>query len=204
MKKQIEKATDVSDTIIDPNDPICKQYNELINDITLMYEQISNIKHNVKKFYKNYVKQLSRFNKLKKPNAKPRKPTGFRTLADVPPSIIKLLELKNGEKSTRPRITKQIYDYIDQHKLHDKNDNRLIRVNNKLAEALQLTPEQAATINNTSNYRDENGLNFYNIQKHIARVYSNFKLDKPVVVQKQEESDEEEEIISLKKIKTKK
>jgi len=209
MVKNTEKQTDnISETFVNANDPILKQYKDILNDIVLVNEQVANIKHNIKKFYKIYVKQLAKFNKYKKPNNKPRKPTGFRTLADVPPSLIKLLELKSSEKSTRPRITKQIYDYIDKNRLHDKDDNRLIRVNKALADALQLTKEQADYINNTKNYRDENGLNFYNIQKHIAHVYSNFKnsqeQDNNVNDNNDVELSDDEKVIPLKTIKVNK
>ena len=111
-------------------------------------------------------KNLSRekLNKYKKPASKPRKPTGFRTMAEVPPKLVKLLELKQGEHSTRPRITKQIYDYIAKSGLYDKDDNRIIRVNKALIEAFDLTPEQVKKINSTTSDRDENGLNFYNLR----------------------------------------
>lgn len=209
MVKNIDtsfKDDNNSETFIDANDPIVKQYKDILNDIALVHEQLANIKNNIKKFYKVYSKQLIKFNKLKKPHSKPRKPTGFRTLADVPPTLVKLLQLKPGEKSTRPRITKQIYHYIEKNNLHDKEDNRIIHVNNYLRDALQLTDDEMNYINSTKDYRDAKGLNFYNIQKHIARVYSNYKNSSDIV--KVDNDDillsEEEKVIPLKNIKAKK
>ena len=88
---------------------------------------------------------------------------------------------------TRPDVTKKLYEYIDTNKLRSEEDKRIIRVNDGLSSAFKLTKEQVKTINASKSEKDANGLNFYNIQKYVAKLYqeTDETAAKKVVVQEE-------------------
>jgi hypothetical protein len=94
---------------------------------------------------------------------------------NLPPVLLvlkTLLNINDSEQVARPVITKKIYEYIDSNNLRDIADKRVLRVNDNLAKALSLTSQEVKVINASSSPKDKAGLNFYNIQKYIKKLYS--------------------------------
>ena len=147
------------------------EYNELQSELTKLQEQVSLCKNKLKKFYKLTCKEVSKATKNKKNNSK-RSPTGFDKPCDVPVSLKTLLNINDDEQVARPVITKKIYEYIDSNNLRDTTDKRVLRVNDSLAKALCLTSQEVKVINASTSPKDKSGLNFYNIQKYIKKMYS--------------------------------
>jgi hypothetical protein len=147
------------------------EYNELQSELTKLQEQVSLCKNKLKKFYKLTCKEVSKATKNKKNNSK-RSPTGFDKPCDVPVSLKTLLNINDNEQVARPVITKKIYEYIDSNNLRDTTDKRVLRVNDSLAKALCLTSQEVKVINASTSPKDKSGLNFYNIQKYIKKMYS--------------------------------
>ncbi len=147
------------------------EYNELQSELTKLQEQVSLCKNKLKKFYKITCKEVSKATKNKK-NSSKRSPTGFDKPCDVPLSLKTLLNIIDGEQIARPVITKKIYEYIDSNNLRDTTDKRVLRVNDSLAKALCLTSQEVKVINASTSPKDKSGLNFYNIQKYIKKMYS--------------------------------
>ena len=147
------------------------EYNELQNELTKLQEQVSLCKNRLKKFYKLTCKEVNKATKNKKNNSK-RSPTGFDKPCDVPLSLKTLLNINDGEQVARPVITKKIYEYIDSNNLRDSTDKRVLRVNDNLAKALSLTTQEVKIINTSTSPKDKSGLNFYNIQKYIKKMYT--------------------------------
>jgi|LauGreDrversion4_2_1035121.scaffolds.fasta_scaffold836035_1 hypothetical protein len=181
-------------------------YVELQNEISSIQERLSTLKSNLKKFHKTTSKQLVKMNKNKKNNGQPRSPTGFGKPCFVPSSLRNLLQLKEDECVTRPCVTKKLYGYIQTNSLYSSTDKRLIRVNDQLSTALQLTPQEVKDINNSSSVSDKQGLNFYNIQKYVARLYpkntntaSEVEVTKNIVVEA--ETSSKKQPLVLKKTK---
>lgn len=148
------------------------EYNELQSELTKLQEQVSLCKNRLKKFYKLTCKEVNKANKNKK-NSSKRSPTGFDKPCDVPLSLKTLLNINDGEQVARPVITKKIYEYIDSNNLRDTTDKRVLRVNDNLAKALNLTSQEVKVINASTSPKDKSGLNFYNIQKYIKKMYTN-------------------------------
>ncbi len=146
------------------------EYNELQSELTKLQEQVSLCKNKLKKFYKLTCKEVSKATKNKK-NSTKRSPTGFDKPCDVPSSLKTLLSIGEGEQVARPVITKKIYEYIDTNNLRDTTDKRVLRVNDSLAKALSLTSQEVKVINASTSPKDKSGLNFYNIQKYIKKLY---------------------------------
>jgi len=179
-------------------------YVELQNEISSIQERLSTLKSNLKKYHKNTTKQLVKMNKNKRNNGQPRLPTGFGKPCFVPSSLRSLLELKEDECVTRPSVTKKLYSYIQTNSLYSSTDKRLIRVNDQLSTALQLSPQEVKDINNSNSVSDKQGLNFYNIQKYVARLYpkntnSDVEVAKNIVVE--QESQNKKQPLIIKKTK---
>ena len=164
----VTEVTKVADSILDSEN----EYNELQNELTKLQEQVSLCKTKLKKFYKVTSREMNKIHKSKKNSIK-RSPTGFDKPTDVPASLKTLLNISDGEQVARPVITKKIYSYINDNNLRDTTDKRVLRVNDSLAHAFKLSSQEVKIINSSTSVKDESGLNFYNIQKYIKKLYLN-------------------------------
>jgi chromatin remodeling complex protein RSC6 len=179
-------------------------YVELQNEISSIQERLSTLKSNLKKFHKNTSKQIVKMSRNRKNNGQPRSPTGFGKPCFVPSSLRGLLQLKDDDCITRPSVTKKLYEYIETNSLYSETDKRLLRVNDQLSKALQLTVQEVKAINSSSSVSDKQGLNFYNIQKYVARLYpknvtSEVEVSKNIVVEL--DTTAKKQSINIKKTK---
>jgi chromatin remodeling complex protein RSC6 len=160
-----------------------KSYIELQDELSSIQERLSVLRSNLKKYYKLTNKQIQKVNKGKRQNTNPREPTGFGKPCFVPPTLRTLLKIGEDECVTRPTVTQKLYSYIKNNSLFDANDKRLLRVDENLSKALQLSPQEVKLINSkTSPYLpndnkdekkkvDKNAFSFFNIQKYVAKLY---------------------------------
>ena len=146
-------------------------YLELQNELSTIQERLTVLRANLKKHYKLTAKQMQKMNKGKRQNTNPRSPTGFGKPCFVPTTLRALLKLGEDECVTRPTVTQKLYSYIKDNSLFDANDKRLLRVNDSLSKALQLSAQEVKSINSSTSTKDKQGLNFYNIQRYVARLY---------------------------------
>jgi chromatin remodeling complex protein RSC6 len=159
-------------------------YLELQNELSAIQERLSILKINLKKHYKLTNKQIQKMNKSKRQNTNLREPTGFGKPCFVPPTLRTLLKIGENECVTRPAVTQKLYSYIKDNSLFDANDKRLLRVNDSLSKALQLSPQEVKYINSSSSpylpnddkekkkrQIDKNAFSFFNIQKYVAKLY---------------------------------
>ena len=169
---QETKATVVSEPEVETKDNLTyTSYLELQNELSAIQERLSVLRANLKKHYKLTSKQIQKMNKGKRQNTNPRSPTGFGKPCFVPSTLRTLLKLGDEECVTRPTVTQKLYSYIKDNSLFDTNDKRLLRVNDSLSKALQLSAQEVKSINSSTSTKDKQGLNFYNIQKYVARLY---------------------------------
>ena len=146
-------------------------YLELQDELSSIQERLSVLRASLKKHYKLTTKQMQKMNKGKRHNTNPRTPTGFGKPCFVPLTLRSLLKLGEDECVTRPTVTQKLYSYIKDNSLFDANDKRLLRVNDSLSKALQLSAQEVKSINSSTSTKDKQGLNFYNIQRYVARLY---------------------------------
>jgi hypothetical protein len=147
------------------------QYLELQTQVSSAQDMLTALKNNLKRFHKVAERQIAKLSKNKRHHNQNRTPTGFGKARAVPAAIITLLGLESGAEMTRPDVTKKLYEYIDSNKLRSDEDKRIIRVNDGLTNAFKLTKDQVKSINASKSEKDANGLNFYNIQKFVAKLY---------------------------------
>ncbi len=146
-------------------------YLELQDELSAIQERLSVLRTSLKKHYKLTAKQMQKMNKGRRQNTNPRSPTGFGKPCFVPSTLRALLKLGEDECVTRPTVTQKLYSYIKDNSLFDANDKRLLRVNDSLSKALQLSAQEVKSINSSTSTKDKQGLNFYNIQRYVARLY---------------------------------
>lgn len=168
---QVESAVEVDSKGESKDDLTYTSYLELQNEISAIQERLSVLRANLKKHYKLTSKQIQKMNKGKRQNTNPRSPTGFGKPCFVPSTLRALLKLGDDECVTRPTVTQKLYSYIKDNSLFDANDKRLLRVNDNLSKALQLSAQEVKLINSSTSTKDKQGLNFYNIQSYVARLY---------------------------------
>jgi len=175
LETQAEKVNTVAKTETveaDSKDNLTyTSYLELQNELAVIQESLSVLRSNLKKHYKLTSKQLQKMNKGRRQNTNPRSPTGFGKPCFVPSTLRALLKLGEDECVTRPTVTQKLYSYIKDNSLFDNNDKRLLRVNDSLSKALLLSSQEVKLINSSTSTKDKQGLNFYNIQSYVARLY---------------------------------
>lgn len=170
-------------------------YLELQDELSAIQERLSVLRANLKKHYKLTSKQMQKMNKGRRQNTNPRTPTGFGKPCFVPSTLRTLLKLGEDECVTRPTVTQKLYSYIKDNSLFDVNDKRLLRVNDNLSKALQLSSQEVKSINSSTSTKDKQGLNFYNIQRYVARLYPKQETD----VKQVEEKKAVVEVVTEKK-----
>lgn len=160
----------------DTNNPIQKLITQAYNH----FEKANEENKNGLLYLKKINKVLSKFNnsntKNKKNTVLGKKQTGFSESRIVPEELKELLGITEN-MLPRTELTKKVYKYIEDNKLKFSNNRRIIRVDDKLAKALKLSKDEIEKINNSQNQKDVNGLNFFNLQTRIAKLYVNDKID---------------------------
>ena len=151
-------------------------------------KELRETRNNLKKLETIYnhdvVKATKNNNKKKK--ARDLKPTGFGKLRTVPDKLAELVGIEKGTIMSRPEFTKKFYKLLDDRKLYYEGDRRVLRVDNEISRVLNISMD----VNKSTNYKDENGFNFYNVQKFIAKCYNEDNIEKNVIMH---DSDSENE-----------
>lgn len=151
-------------------------------------KELRETRNNLKKLEALYnhdvVKATKNNNKKKK--ARDLKPTGFGKLRTVPDKLAELVGIEKGTIMSRPEFTKKFYKLLDDRKLYYEGDRRVLRVDNEISRVLNISLD----VNKSTNYKDENGFNFYNVQKFIAKCYNEDNIEKNVIMH---DSDSENE-----------
>ena len=150
-------------------------------------------------------KQLNKLPKKKNKSNESRKATGFGEDSVVPPEFKKLLNIQE-DKIRRTTISKLLHKYLKENNLKDSKDKRIHRVNDAVREAFDLTPEQVERMNTSTNSKDKEAFNFYNVQNYIKYVYdknkqpetvTEVKTVEPVVVAEQVKVVEEVKMVAV-------
>jgi len=138
--------------------------NILDNLITNHKKQINKLKF-IKRIYYKDVRNSTKMKKRRE------KKTGFAMKNIVPDKIADFLHINKGVEMSRPEVTKRIYQELKNRNLCYEEDRRVLRVDDDICDMFNLTTE----VNNSTDPKDVNGFNFYNLQKNIADCYKNNK-----------------------------
>ena len=103
------------------------------------------------------MKQLDK--ELKKNKSKGNKqPSGFAKPTKISSALCKFMELPEGSEMARTEVTKYIIQYIQNNKLQNPNDAKLIEPNNKLKSLLKIN-------------KTDGDLTYFNIQRYMNKHF---------------------------------
>ena len=145
--------------------------NNLSEQISRLLKDAKNIKLNLAKLSNAYNQDLKKYSKLKLKRKDGRKVAGFMKPKTVPIKLETFLKLEPGTKMTRNQIVKLMYKKIQESDLIYDKDGRVFRANNDLRKLFNLPK----SVNDSVDPKDKDGFNFYNFQKHIAKLYKEDK-----------------------------
>jgi chromatin remodeling complex protein RSC6 len=143
-----------------------KQCDTLIDKINRSAKEQKNEIRQLKKLYKKSLKEAI---KVKKKEGK--KKTGFTTDEIVPKDLAKLIGVEYGTKMPRTVLTSKVYNVLKERNLYYSGDKRVLRADDEIRHIFNLSK----TVNESKDAKDEDGFNFFNIQKHIAKCYHHEK-----------------------------
>lgn len=129
----------------------------------------------LKKLESSYKQDVKRVSNKKQRRTPPANPTGFIKQTAVPARLASFIGVEAGTALSGPEITSKVWDQMKARNLVYANDKRVLRTNEEVT-ALFGVP---ASVNESTSFNDENGFNFCNIQKYIARVLN--AQDAPVI-----------------------
>jgi hypothetical protein len=169
------------DVQTESTEPRKAEFEQLVTRLEQTQGELKTLKADLHKFYNLMAKDFKKANKGRRRANRERSPTGFGKAGVVPLGLRTLLGIAETDQMTRPDVTNKLYAYLDEHKLRDEEDKRIMRADAGITKAFGLTTEQVKSINsykkNESGKVEKNkGLNFYNIQRYVAALYK----DKPI------------------------
>ena len=141
------------------NSKLTNQIGSIINNlstfkthITTLQSQLKNLEKTIKKEFKTLSKQVEK-NKSKGN----RKPSGFAKPKRVSPELSKFLNKNNSIELARTEVTQYIIKYIQENKLQNPDNLKIIEPDDKLKNLLEL--------------KDNDKLTFFNIQKYMNKHF---------------------------------
>jgi hypothetical protein len=139
---------------------------ELRTELETQQRSVKDFRGYIKKLESAYQFDLSRASKHRKRKTSQVKPTGFVKELELPKELADLIGVEVGTRLSMPSYTKKFYEMLKQNKLFYEKDGRVLRANAEIKRVFNL-PD---SVNESVDYKDKNGFNFYNLQNHIAAV----------------------------------
>lgn len=155
----------VLSTSSDESDEFTKYCDEYLKQLSTEYKEKKNQVRHMMRLHKQSVTNARRNTRKRRSNTQ----TGFTKPEVVPSGLAKLIGVPEGTSMPRTELTKIVYKKISDRGLFYDKDKRVLRADDEIMKVFNLP----ATVNQSTSPNDENGLNFYNIQRHIARCYKN-------------------------------
>ena len=143
-----------------------KQCEFLLEKITKNYKDQRDEIRNLVKLHK---KELKNIKKVKRSRGNKDK-TGFTKPTIVPDKLANFVGLAKGSEISRTELTGLLCKEFKKRNLYYKKDRRIIIPDDDVKKIFNL-PKDAEK---STNPKDKNGLNFYNLQKYIAECYNDF------------------------------
>jgi len=137
-----------------------KEFTQRCNNI------ITNIK-SIEKEVKDLQKLYNTQNKIINNQKKEKRITHLTKKVIVPKQICSLINVPEGTEMSKPQITKSVYNYFKVNNLYYDKDKRVLRVDSVVSSILNIS----LSVNDSINPKDKDGLNIYNIQRYISKLY---------------------------------
>lgn len=159
-----EVKDNVSLTVMsEESDEFTKYCDEYLKQLSTEYKEKKNQIRQMMKLHKQSVTNARRNTRKRRSNTQ----TGFTKPEVVPSGLAKFIGVQEGTEMPRTELTKIVYKKISDRGLFYENDKRVLRADDEILRVFNLSKK----VNESTDPHDDNGLNFYNIQRHIARCY---------------------------------
>lgn len=159
-----------------PEQRFRKVINDLREEMDAQMKVLKDIRSNLKKLESSYQYDLNHATRhSKKKKLSVTKPSGFVKELELSSELAGLIGVEAGTRLSMPTYTKKFYEMLKANNLFYEKDGRVLRANAEIMRVFKLP----ASVNESTNYKDKEGFNFYTLQKHIASVNRN----RPVVAQ---------------------
>lgn len=165
-KELIEEEMDNEFAKISKFAKVYMEFRQKIEEMSKISREVNAITKKMNKMYYEDIKK-ARHMKYKNPN---RKPTGFNKEREFTNNLLDLIGVKHGTKMSMPQYTRKLWQSLKENNLVSKENGRIIRVNEGIKKAFQLTSEQVKRMNETEDSDDVNGLNFKTLQSYISKA----------------------------------
>jgi chromatin remodeling complex protein RSC6 len=151
MPKEIE-ATEVQEELF-------AQFENLVNLLGVMKNQITGIQQNIKILEKSVKKQMKGLKKeaIKTKPKGNRAPSGFAKPSKVTKELCEFMNKTEGTEIARTEVTRAIVAYIKENKLENTTNSKIIAPDEKLKMLLGI--------------EDGEELNYFNIQKYMNKHF---------------------------------
>jgi SWIB-domain-containing proteins implicated in chromatin remodeling len=174
-KPKKEKKSNIPETLT--KDLKFKTQIEKLNDeVSKQTAALKDLKNGIKRLELSYDHDMNKAIKVKRKKAGLVKPTGFVKAKRLPKSLAELIGVQEGTEMSMPTYTRRFYEMLKEKQLFYNEDKRILRADDKMKEVFGLDDK----VNESVDHKDTNGLNFYTLQKHIARVIKNTPVPDPL------------------------
>jgi chromatin remodeling complex protein RSC6 len=134
-----------------------EQFESIVNNLSMMKIQITNLQQSLKHLEKNVKKQMKGLKKevTKNKNKGNRKPSGFAKPTKVTKELCEFMNKNEGTEIARTEVTKALVAYIKENKLEDVNNSKIITPDDKLKFLLGIEEGQELTYFNIQKYMNK-------------------------------------------------
>ena len=150
-----EPVVEATEPQADPSASMALKLSEFSAKLQQMVGLFSAVKNDFKTLEKSVTRELKTAMKAsakKRRNTGNRKPSGFIKPTRISDELAHFLGKTVGTEMARTEVSKEINAYIQQHKLQDKNNGRIIHADPKLSKLLKLSKEDELTYFNLQRY----------------------------------------------------
>ena len=130
------------------------QFASLLAQLTSLRSQLTTVTTQVRMLSKRADRELKQAQKVgrKKRKTGNRAPSGFVKPTKISSELAAFLNKPKGTEMARTEVTREINNYIREHKLQDPNNGRHIIADTKLKKLLKLTSKDNLTYFNLQRY----------------------------------------------------
>jgi len=148
-----DKTNNLSEEIKEIFSPVLDNISSIKLQLTALTSQIKSVEKQVTKKMKQMDKEL------KKNRSKGNKqPSGFAKPTKISTALCKFMDLPEGSEMARTEVTKYIIQYIQDNKLQNPSDAKLIEPNNELKSLLKIK-------------KADGNLTYFNIQRYMNKHF---------------------------------
>jgi chromatin remodeling complex protein RSC6 len=128
------------------------EFSAKLQQMNGMFASMRNDFKTLDKFVSRELKAAAKASSKKRRNTGNRKPSGFIKPTPISDELAKFLGKEVGTEMARTAVSKEINAYIQEHKLQDKANGRIIHADAKLSKLLKLSKEDELTYFNLQRY----------------------------------------------------